>query len=175
MDFNTFVDYLQAVIGVVWPFLPFLAAALLFFVFIRALKPKSVVAYSTDQGRVMVSKGAIVELVQTSCEQIGDVFKPSVKIRTKGHTTHFEIRIKLASGGRMRDVEQTLQEHLRTALTENLGIERVGRIDIIATGFKSGKIQPARPRASESETEPPPKVLGEDDEFDLDPDEKRPN
>ena len=50
------------------------------------------------------------------------------------------MRIVLLSGGRLREIEQTLQSHLREALTENLGIESLGHINIIATGFKSGRI-----------------------------------
>ncbi|MEM8867532.1 MAG: hypothetical protein AAGC73_04625, partial [Verrucomicrobiota bacterium] len=106
-------------------------------------QPRNVVAYRTDDGSVLVSRSAIVELVQTSCEQLDDVSKPSVKIQVKGAVTHFQVRLKLLSGGRMRDVQQTLQQHLRNTLSENLGIESLGRIDIIATGFKSGQIAPA--------------------------------
>ena len=62
---------------------------------------------------------------------------------------HFEVRIKLASGGQLRSIEQTLQIHLRNALTDNLGIEDLGRIDIIATGFKSGKIDRSSTVAAE--------------------------
>jgi hypothetical protein len=104
-------------------------------------QPKNVVAYTTENGRVMVSRHAITELVQTSCEQIQDVSKPQVRITVKGKTTHFEIRIKLLSGGRLRQIEETLQTHLRMALTENLGIESLGRINIVATGFKSGRVE----------------------------------
>lgn len=115
-------------------------ALMLILLMLLRRQPKNVVAYSTDNGRVMVSRHAIVELVQTSCEQLQDVSKPQIKIRIKGQTTHFEIRIKLLSGGRLRSIEQTLQSHLRRALTENLGIENLGRINIVATGFKSGRI-----------------------------------
>lgn len=103
-------------------------------------QPKNIVAYCTENGQVMVSRHAIVELVQTSCEQLQDVSRPQVKIRIKGNTAHFEVRIKLQSGGRLREIEQTLQNHLRRALTENLGIESLGRINIVATGFKSGRV-----------------------------------
>ena len=113
-------------------------------------QPKSVMAYATESGRVMVSRAAIVELVQTSCSQLEAVSKPNVKIKVKGSTVHFEVRIKLASGGQLRRIEQTLQTHLRTALTDNLGIEDLGRIDIIATGFKSGKIDRSSTVATEA-------------------------
>ena len=85
-------------------------------------------------------KRQIIDLVRTSCEQLESVSKPLVKIRGKGQTTHLEVRIVLLSGGRLREIEQTLQSHLREALTENLGIESLGYINIVATGFKSGRI-----------------------------------
>lgn len=137
------------------------AVLFLFMILLLRRQPKSVMAYATDSGRVMVSRAAIVELVQTSCAQLGEVSKPSVKIKVKGSTIHFEVRIKLASGGQLRSIEQTLQTHLRNALTENLGIEDLGRIDIIATGFKSGKID----RSSTVSTEPT-LVLGAEPEPD---------
>ena len=121
---------------------------LAFLLYLIRRQPKKVVAYSTDNGRVMVSRQAIVELVRTSCEQLQDVSRPQVKINVKGSTTHFEIRIKLLSGGRLRNIEKTLQSHLRKALTDNLGIENLGRINIIATGFKSGRIDSNLPTKS---------------------------
>lgn len=113
---------------------------ILLLLLLRRRQPKKVVAYITDSGRVMVSRSAIVELVQTSCAQLEEVSKPAVKIKVKGNVTHFQVHLKLTSGGRLREIEQTLQSHLRNALTENLGIENLGKIDIVATGFKSGKI-----------------------------------
>ncbi len=111
-----------------------------FLILLLRRQPKNVVAYVTENGRVMVSRSAIVELVQTSCEQMQDVSKPHVKIKVKGKVTHCDVCIKLTGGGRLREIEQTLQNHLRYALTENLGIENLGRINIVATGFKSGRI-----------------------------------
>ena len=127
---------------------------------LRRRQPRSVVAYSTENGRVLVSRSAIVELVRTSCEQLNDVTKPRVIIRTKGKFTHFDVRVQLMSGARLKVVEQTLQKHLRHALTENLGIENLGKINIVADGFKSGRIvlsqptPPAEPAKSEQISEP---------------------
>ncbi len=141
----TFSEMIEVVQGLPQPEFLYMCLATLTLLFILMLlvgrQPKNVVAYTTESGRVMVSRSAIVELVQTSCEQLQDVSKPQVKIKVKGNTTHFEIRIKLLSGGRLRRIEETLQSHLRKALTENLGIESLGRINIVATGFKSGRIE----------------------------------
>jgi hypothetical protein len=120
-------------------------ALALFLILLVRRQPKKIVAYRTENGRVMVCRSAIVELIRTSCEQLDDVAKPSVKINVKGKYTHFDVRIQLMSGGRLRDIEETLQTHLRQNLTENLGIENLGKINIVATGFKSGRIQVSSP------------------------------
>ncbi len=141
MNFSELTDALQQVTR---PELLYVGGAILMLAIILVLlvrrQPKNIVAYTTENGSVMVSRHAIIELVQTSCEQLEDVSKPLVKIKAKGQITHFEVRIILLSGGRLREIEQTLQRHLREALTENLGIESLGRINIVATGFKSGRI-----------------------------------
>lgn len=141
MNFSELTDALQQVTR---PELLYVGGTILMLAIILVLlvrrQPKNIVAYTTENGSVMVSRHAIIELVQTSCEQLEDVSKPLVKIKAKGQITHFEVRIVLLSGGRLREIEQTLQRHLREALTENLGIESLGRINIVATGFKSGRI-----------------------------------
>ncbi|MBT4758271.1 MAG: alkaline shock response membrane anchor protein AmaP [Opitutae bacterium] len=117
----------------------------LFLMLLVRRQPNKIVAYRTENGRVMVCRSAIVELIRTSCEQLDNVAKPIVKIKVKGKATHFDVRIQLKSGGRLRDIEQTLQRHLRQNLTENLGIEHIGQINIVASGFKSGRIQVSSP------------------------------
>ena len=151
------------------------AAIILVFALVLLIRrqPKNVVAYSTENGRVMVSRSAIVELVQTSCVQLQDVSKPQVRIQTKGTTTHFEIRIKLLSGGRLRTIEETLQAHMRKALTENLGIENLGRINIVATGFKSGRIDSNIQAKSEFAAQSDATTAEIPDELELEPEEEQ--
>ena len=143
----------------------YIAAATLVLVCLLILlarrQPKNVTAYATSNGEVMVSRSAIVELVQTSCEQIKEVSKPQVRMNAKGNKTHFEVRLKLASGGQLRSIEETLQTHLRKALTENLGIENLGRINIVATGFKSGRLEAS---SSIGKKQPEPEPAGEPDQ-----------
>ncbi|NCG08017.1 MAG: hypothetical protein GWO81_00335 [Verrucomicrobia bacterium] len=119
-----------------------LAIAFIYF-FMRLFcgcRAKRVIAYSTEGGKVIVNRSAIVELVNSACAQIEDVSKPRVRIRIRGGIPHFQIRLKLASGGRLRAVESSLQQLLRNALTNNLGIEKLGSIDVVATGFKSVRL-----------------------------------
>tara|TARA_E500000178_G_scaffold298676_1_gene305977 strand:+ start:289 stop:831 length:543 start_codon:yes stop_codon:yes gene_type:complete len=141
MDFSELTDDLQHLTQTEFLYVGGAILALTFLLILLVRRqPKNVVAYSTENGRVMVSRHAIIDLVQTSCGQLENVSKTLVKIKGKGQTTNLEVRIVLLSGGRLREIEQTLQSHLREALTENLGIESLGYINIVATGFKSGRI-----------------------------------
>lgn len=147
-------------------------------VFLVRRQPRKIKAYSTDNGQVMVSRSAIVELVQTSCEQIKEVSKPRVRMRIKGPQTHFEVRLKLASGGQLRTIEETLQTHLRRALTENLGIENLGRINILATGFKSGRLETnltqakSHPSSHEASTGSSPSVVEDASDLEIDTEQR---
>jgi len=141
MNWDELSEALQHLANPVYLYIGGAILVLAFFLILLVRRqPRSVVAYSSSGGKVMVSRSAILELVQTTCAQLDEVYKPSVKISTKGSTSNFKVSIKLASGGKLREVEQTLQNHLRRALTENLGIEKLGKIDINVTGFKSGKV-----------------------------------
>lgn len=109
----------------------------------RNCQPKNLVAYSTEGGRVIINRSAIVDLVQSACAQVSDVSRPKVRIRIKKGIPHFKILIRLSSGGMMRAIEQNLQSHLREALSQNLGIEKLGQIDVVATGFKNKAVAKA--------------------------------
>jgi hypothetical protein len=160
MDWNTITDSLKHLSQPEYLYIAGAVLALLFvLILIVRRQPRNVTAYATENGRVMVSRSAIVELVQTSCEQIKEVAKPQVRIQVKSKKTHFEVRLKLQSGANLRKIEEVLQAHLRKALTENLGIENLGRINVVATGFKSGRVEqkgslPKREKPAEPEPEP---------------------
>ena len=115
-------------------------------ILLKRRQPKHVVAYTTENGGVLVSRSAIVELVRTSCEQLDHVTKPTVRIQIRGRLTHVNVSLKLTSGGRLKEIEQTLQTHLRQELAESLGIENLGKINIIATGLKSSKMDTPAPK-----------------------------
>lgn len=129
----------------------FLAIAFIYFLMrlFCGCSAKRVIAYTTEGGKVIVNRAAIVELVNSACAQIKDVSKPRVRIRIRGGIPHFQVRLRLSSNGQLRTVEASLQQHLRDALTNNLGIEKLGTIDVVATGFKTTRLiqnQPEDPQ-----------------------------
>ena len=110
------------------------------FILLRRRQPKQILAYKTENGNVTISRSAIIELVHTSCQQISQISKPKLKVSFNRGRTHFTVRIQL-NGGNLKEVEGPLQSHLRESLSENLGIENLGDINIIVTSFKSGKVR----------------------------------
>ena len=85
MDFSELINDLQQLTQVEFLYVggAILALAYLLVLLVRR-QPKNVVAYTTENGRVMVSRHAIIDLVRTSCEQLESVSKPLVKIKGKG-------------------------------------------------------------------------------------------
>ena len=114
-----------------------------YLVILRKRQPKNIIAYRTDNGDVTISRSAVVELVRTACEQLDQISKPSLKVFTKKGLTHFDIRIHLSSGSSLKEVEKTLQNHLRESLSQDLGIENLGNINIVVTNFKSSRVRSA--------------------------------
>lgn len=115
---------------------------LVILILFRRRQPNKIVAYKTEKGDVIINRSAVVELVRTSCKQISQINKPKLKVFVRKGLTHCTISIQLTSGGRLKDVEETLQNHLRESLSKNLGIENLGDINVIVTSFKSGKVRP---------------------------------
>ena len=71
MDFSELTNDLQQLTQVELLYVggAILALAFLLVLLVRR-QPKNVVAYTTENGRVMVSRHAIIDLVRTSCEQL---------------------------------------------------------------------------------------------------------
>jgi hypothetical protein len=111
----------------------------LFLVLAKRCQPKKIVAYKTGDGRVHVARTAVKDLVQSACEQLDGVTRPKTRIRIKRGCANFDVEVKLVGNSRLREVESALQKQMRKALTENLGIEKLGAINVTATGFKMGR------------------------------------
>lgn len=151
MTYAELSESLQSTGGQAYLLIGGAALLLAFFLFLLLRRqPKKIVAYTTDDGAVLVARSAIRELVQSACEQLEGVNKPRTRIRIKGGRAHFDIEVKLVGSCRLKQVESTLQRHMRQALAENLGIEQLGSINVIATGFKSGRVE-------QSQVSPPAK------------------
>lgn len=112
------------------------AALLIFYLLLRLRPPSKIKAFKGDTGYVMVSRHALLELVYSACEQLPEVRKPSVKILRK-RKLHLQVRIRIDGTAKLRDTSSFLQTHLKDALENNMGIEKLGNIEVVVTGIRN--------------------------------------
>lgn len=148
---DTLLNLLTA-LGITNPYLAYLILGVCAFVvllillnwFTSLFKSPRLIAYKTEKGMVQVNCGAISDLVQSICKKDSHISQLKTKIISKRKKLNIQIRIRIESGSHLKSIEETLQSEIRDALSESLGIENIGFIDIIATGIKdSRKIQPS--------------------------------
>ena len=96
---------------------------------------KAISLFSSETGHIRVSPKALRELVTISCRNIGTT-RPHVYFYTKAAKLHLHVRLKMRSEQKLAETFSKLQEHLKQTLRENLGVEKLGSIDITVTGFK---------------------------------------
>lgn len=99
-------------------------------------------AFNNPTGRVLVSRGAIKGLIARTCNSFDGISHPQSRIRTSGGKLRVRVYIQLRGNTRLSDIAALLQDRLDLALRQNLGIERIGKIDVVVTD-----IQPAPKKA----------------------------
>ena len=132
---ETFIAYLLLLVISIVIFIFFIKIVSLPFI------KKKIVAYSTKQGSVLVSKSAIYDLIQTVCCKESNVSQIKSKIFTRRKKINLQILIRIDSGSNLKEIEELFQNTLRAELKTSLGISEIGSIDIIATGIKKIKAQ----------------------------------
>jgi uncharacterized alkaline shock family protein YloU len=128
--------------------LPWVVIALVIvWIALRVVEGGRLLAFNNPTGRVLVSRGAIKGLIARTCNNVEGVAHPQSRIATSGGKLRVRLYIQLRGPTRLTDVSVLLQEKLDMALRQNLGIEKIGRIDVVVTD-----IQPASKKASSSNT-----------------------
>ncbi len=100
-------------------------------------KDNSLLAYKTDNGNVKVSQHALTDLIRHICKNEHGISQLKTKIYHKRKHLNIQIRLRLESGSHLKTIEHGLQSSIREALSNTLGIDSLGQIDILATGIQS--------------------------------------
>ncbi|MEM0966914.1 MAG: hypothetical protein AAGJ81_12250 [Verrucomicrobiota bacterium] len=130
-DFSYLSEGIYAKLGLI-------ALGLFIILIVLRLRPvRKIRAFKGETGPVEISRHALLELVLSACEQLPEVRKPSIKIRAK-RRLNLLVRIKVDGASHLRDTAAFLQSHLKDALENNLGVERLGKIRVLVTGIKKG-------------------------------------
>jgi len=135
---------------------------LLLVFFLSKKQPSRIRAFNNGSGYVEISRSALVDIIRSKSEQIDIEKKPGVVIRTRRGKLHVDIKIRLLPSRRLTEVSDILQQHLREALQDGLGIRKLGNINVMVTGVrvKTGKaarkslpLNPEPPKSRESDTQ----------------------
>jgi hypothetical protein len=100
-----------------------------------ANRNKSLAVGSTELGGINVSHAAFQELVRSICVQAGISERVKVNFTVKRKKLHLTIRVKAPQAHTVHTLASRLQTDLAQALTEHLGIEKLGSIDVLIVGF----------------------------------------
>lgn len=111
-------------------------AALLGLLFALARRqPESFEAFTTESGKIVISRQALQEQIQRCCEELGDVGKAKAKVLKKRDLLSIRIGLRIKSNAKLVGISGYMQDQISTVLHKNLGVENIGPIDIVVTGI----------------------------------------
>jgi len=91
-------------------------------------------AFPTDGGQVLVTVRAVKELVLHCCDELSGDGSAEVRVHTRRGELRTRVELRLRRNANVKGVTSYLRERIVQALTENLGLENVGDIDIVVVG-----------------------------------------
>jgi hypothetical protein len=98
-------------------------------------QPSVFTAFGSAGGRVKITRKAVRELVQHCCEELGGVGSAHADVRLERGVLRTRVELRLRSNANLKGISSYLRQQISVALTENLGLENVGDIDIVVVGI----------------------------------------
>lgn len=98
-------------------------------------RPNAVEALDSESGHVMVSRRAITEVARRTCETMPGIGRCNTRIKFRRGILLIDVRIRLVAGHSLSEVCSELDHRLNRTLRDNLGIQKLGDINIMVTGF----------------------------------------
>ncbi|MCZ6672147.1 MAG: alkaline shock response membrane anchor protein AmaP [Verrucomicrobia bacterium] len=99
------------------------------------LGKKNLLVFNNEDGRVEISRSAIQEIIQRTCEQFVEVGRARGDISKKKGQIIIKVRLKLRVKTRLQDISNELQNQITRAIRDDLGIENLGEVHVIVEGF----------------------------------------
>jgi uncharacterized alkaline shock family protein YloU len=96
--------------------------------------PRVVQAFNTEGGQVLVTRRAVKELVVHCCDELGGTGSADVDITVHAGELRTRVALKLRHNANVKGVTAYLRERIVQALTENLGLDKLGDVDIVVVG-----------------------------------------
>lgn len=157
MDKTTLISYFEWGLNAIKSFLQLppevllaiASALMLLYVYLVIRHAYTPIALAkSDVGRIRVTRMALKSLARSVCKQIGLEKRVGVSVEFSRGKVNIAVRLgKIDLNQSLSTVVQQLQGRLTEALRNTLGVENVGKVDILVSGFKAGKAYPVIPPA----------------------------
>jgi hypothetical protein len=96
--------------------------------------PRVVQAFPTEGGQVLVTRRAVKELVEHCCNELAGTGSAEVSVGIRRGELLTRVELKLRRNANVKGVTSYLRERIVQALTENLGLDKLGDVDILVVG-----------------------------------------
>jgi len=96
--------------------------------------PRVVQVFPTEGGQVLVTRRAVKELVVHCCDELAGTGSADVTVGIRRGEVCTRVELKLRRNANVKGVTSYLRERIVQALTENLGLEKLGDVDIVVVG-----------------------------------------
>ena len=99
------------------------------------LGKQNLLVFNNQDGKVEISRNAIQEIIQRTCEQFVEVGKARGDIKKSKGQINIKVRLKLRVKTRLQDISNELQRQITHAIRHDLGIENLGEVHVVVEGF----------------------------------------
>jgi uncharacterized alkaline shock family protein YloU len=99
------------------------------------LGKSNLLVFNNKDGKVEISRNAIQEIIQRTCEQFVEVGRARGDISKSKDQIKIKVRLKLRVKTRLQDISNELQSQITRAIRDDLGIENLGEVNVIVEGF----------------------------------------
>ena len=104
-------------------------------IYLVTRQPSSFKAFDASGGTVVVTRKAVRELVQRCCSGLQGVGSAIARVTVRSGELNVRVSLRTRRSANLKGIAGHLREEIRVALTENLGIENVGDIEITVVGI----------------------------------------
>jgi uncharacterized alkaline shock family protein YloU len=103
------------------------------------LGKSNLLVFNNKDGKVEISRTAIQEIIERTCEQFVEVGRARGDIQKSKGKINIKVRLKLRVKTRLQDISNELQHQITRAIRNDLGIENLGEVNVIVEGFLAEK------------------------------------
>jgi hypothetical protein len=111
------------------------AIALIALLFLLVCRRRCVPMMRGEWGSIFLKKSAIRKIVESMARSIGYHGKIRVRVDLRGETVSIRVVIRPHHWQNLAETSKSLHEELHSALARDIGLEKIGKIDVVVAGF----------------------------------------